>query len=318
MNIDSIYETEEKLSKIIRKTHLIKTGIYDKCNLYLKPENLQITGSFKIRGAYNKITKLSKEEASKGVIACSAGNHAQGVALASSELGIKSVVCMPKSAPQVKIDSTRKLGAEVVLVDGVYDDAYEKALELQEKYGYTFVHPFNDVDVMEGQATIALEILNELPQTDVIITAIGGGGLISGVAYAAKMIKPSIKVYGIQSAGAPSMYASLANGYVTKLKKVKTFADGIAVKEVSNLTLDYANKYVDDIFTVKDTDILNAIKIMMNKEKIISEGAGAAPVAAVLNDLIPCINKDTNVVCVVSGGNIDIPMLSKIVLEGLE
>lgn len=318
MNIDSIKETTERLSSVIRKTHLIKTNIYDKCNLYLKPENLQITGSFKIRGAYNKIMKLSKEEASKGVIACSAGNHAQGVALASSHLGIKSIVCMPSSAPKVKIESTRKLGAEVVLVDGVYDDAYEKALELQEKYGYTFVHPFNDEDVMEGQGTIAVEILKELPETDVIIASVGGGGLISGIAYAAKMIKPSIKVYGVESSGAPSMYASMANGYVTKLKKVKTFADGIAVKEVANATLDYTNKYVDDIFTVKDEDILEAIKLMMNKEKIIAEGAGAAPVASVLKDLIPGIDKNSNVVCVVSGGNIDIPMLSKIVLEGLE
>lgn len=318
MNLINIYETENKLSKIIRKTHLIKTNIYDKCNLYLKPENLQITGSFKIRGAFNKITKLSKEEAKKGVIACSAGNHAQGVALASKLLGMKAVICMPKSAPEIKIESTKKLGAEVVLVDGVYDDAYEKALELQEKYDYTFVHPFNDEDVMEGQATIALEILEELPETDVIIAAIGGGGLISGIAYAAKMIKPSIKVYGVQSSGAPGMYASLANGYVTKLKKVKTFADGIAVKEVSNQTLEYTNKYVDDVFAVKDEDILNAIKAMMNKEKIIAEGAGGAPVAAVLKDLVPNINKDTNVVCVVSGGNIDIPMLSKIVLEGLK
>ena len=318
MNIDSILETKERLSKVIRKTPLIKSDIYDKCNLYLKPENLQITGSFKIRGSYNKIMKLSKEDANKGVIACSAGNHAQGVALASKQLGIKAVVCMPSNAPQVKIDSTRNLGAEVVLVDGVYDDAYEKALELQQQYGYTFVHPFNDEDVMEGQGTIAVEILKELPETDVILTAVGGGGLISGVAYAAKMIKPSVKVYGVQSTGAPGMYASVANGYITKLKKVNTFADGIAVKEVANLTFDYTSKYVDDIFTVSDVDILNAIKMMMNKEKIIAEGAGGAPVAAVLNNLVPNITKDTNVVCVVSGGNIDIPMLSKIVLEGLD
>ena len=318
MNIDSILQTEERLSKVIRKTHLIKSSIYDKCNLYLKPENLQITGSFKIRGSYNKIMKLSKEDANKGVIACSAGNHAQGVALASKQLGIKAVVCMPSNAPQVKIDSTRNLGAEVVLVDGVYDDAYEKALELPQQYGYTFVHPFNDEDVMEGQGTIAVEILKELPETDVILTAVGGGGLISGVAYAAKTIKPSIKVYGVQSTGAPGMYASVANGYITKLKKVNTFADGIAVKEVANLTFDYTSKYVDDIFTVSDVDILNAIKMMMNKEKIIAEGAGGAPVAAVLNNLVPNITKDTNVVCVVSGGNIDIPMLSKIVLEGLD
>ena len=318
MDIQSIKEAEQLMKQNIRDTHLIMSFIYDKCNLYLKPENTQITGSFKVRGAGNKITKLSPEEKAKGVIACSAGNHAQGVALAANAFGIKAIICMPKSAPKIKIETTKKLGAEVVLVDGTYDDAYEKALELQEKYNYTFVHPFNDEDVIEGQATLALEILEELPNTDAIVCAIGGGGLIAGVAYAAKTLKPDIKIYGVQSSGAPSMYASVANGYITKLNKVKTFADGIAVKEVGNITFDYVYKYVDDVITVKDTEILDAIKLLMSKEKLITEGAGAAPVAAVINDRIPGITKDSNVVCILSGGNIDIDMLSKIVLEGLD
>ena len=318
MELVDIVDAQNKLSHFIRETKLFKTSLSKNCNLYIKPENLQLTGSFKIRGAFNKILNLSEEEKSHGVVACSAGNHAQGVAMASKIVGVKAVICMPKSAPLVKINSTKDLGAEVVLVDGVYDDAYEKALELQEECGYTFVHPFNDEKVIAGQGTIALEILNELPNTDAIVCAVGGGGLISGIAYAAKMLKPDIKIYGIQSSGAPGMYASLASGYVAKLKKVNTFADGIAVKEVGNLTYDFNQKYVDDILTVTDEDILEAIKKMLTKEKILSEGAGAASVAAVIKGHIPDLKDSDNVVCVVSGGNIDLDTLSKIVLEGLD
>lgn len=317
MEFSDILALEKELSKILRPTPLIKSYITDSCQLYLKPENLQFTGSFKVRGAYNKITHLTEEEKSHGVIACSAGNHAQGVALAASDMGIRSIICMPKSAPKVKIEATKKLGGEVILVDGAYDDAYEKALELQEQYGYTFVHPFNDEEVIAGQATIGFEIMKELNDADAVLCAVGGGGLISGVSYVVKHLNPNCKVYGVQSSGAPSMYASVANGYITKLHKVKTFADGIAVKEVGNITFDYVNKYVDDILTVTDAQILDAIKILMNREKLVSEGAGAAPVAAVLNGLVPGINKDSKVVCVVSGGNIDIDMLAKIVTEGL-
>ena len=318
MELIDIYKANSDIKNVVRKTGLIKSALSDKCNLFIKPENLQLTGSFKVRGAYTKVLSLTDEERAKGIIACSAGNHAQGVALAAKNMGIKAVVCMPKSAAQVKIKSTRDMGAEVVLVEGTYDDAYEKALELQEEYGYTFVHPFNDEKVIAGQGTIALEILEELPETDVIVCAVGGGGLVSGIAYTAKMLKPDIKVYGVQSAGAPGMYASLANGYVTKLKKVKTFADGIAVGEVGNITLDYVDKYVDDILTVSDREILEAIKKLLSKEKLLSEGAGAAPVAAVLNEVVPGLKNESNVVCVVSGGNIDVDVLSKIVLEGIE
>ena len=318
INLETIEKLEDELKTVLRPTPLIKSSICDNFNLYLKPENLQYTGSFKVRGAYNKITHLTKEERKHGVIACSAGNHAQGVALAAHNMGIEAIICMPASAPKVKVEATKALGAKVVLVDGAYDDAYEKALELQVEHGYTFVHPFNDEEVIAGQATIGLEILRELPNVDAIVCAVGGGGLISGISYVGKQIKPDIKIYGVESSGAPSMYASVANGYITKLNRVKTFADGIAVKEVGNITFDYVSKYVDDILPVTDIQILDAIKVLMNKEKIVSEGAGAAPVAAALNDLIPGINKDSNVVCVVSGGNIDIDMLAKIVMEGIE
>lgn len=317
MELIDIIQAEELLKPVIKKTPLIRSSLMDKCNLYIKPENLQTTGSFKIRGAYNKMVYLTDEEKAKGVIACSAGNHAQGVALAAKMMGIKATICMPASAPKVKVDSTKALGAEVVLVDGVYDDAYQKALDLQEEKGYTFVHPFNDEKVIQGQGTIAYEILKELPQTDIILCAVGGGGLVSGIAFAAKQLKPEIKVYGVQTIGAPGMYASLAGGYVTKLNKVKTFADGIAVKEVGNLTYDYTNKYVDDVLIVKEEEILDAIKKMMIKEKIVSEGAGATPLAAVLNNYVPDI-EGKNVVCVVSGGNIDIDTLSRIILNGLD
>lgn len=318
MNLKEIIEARENVSKIIRKTPLIKTSISDKCNLYIKPENLQVTGSFKVRGAFNKLSKLTKEEKEKGVIACSAGNHAQGVALAAKLMNVKSVICMPKSAPKIKVNSTKELGAEVILVDGVYDDAYKEALKLQKEKAYTFIHPFNDEAVIAGQGTIALEILEELPNCDAIVCSVGGGGLISGIAYAAKQIKPNIKVYGVQTIGAPSMYASLVNGSVIELEHVHTFADGIAVKQVGDVTFDYVNKYVDDIVTVSEDKILDAIKLLMIKEKVIAEGAGAAPVGAVLDDIVPGLSKDLNVVCIVSGGNIDIDMLSKIILDGLE
>lgn len=318
MNINTIKDASRKLNEIIRPIPVIKSNLFCNCNLYLKPENLQYTGSFKLRGAYNKIISLTDDEKSRGVIACSAGNHAQGVALSSKMMGIKSIVCMPASAPKVKIESTKKLGAQVVLVDGTYDDAYEKALELQEKYGYTFVHPFNDEKVIEGQATIGLEILEDLPETDIIICAVGGGGLISGVAYAAKQIKPDIKIYGVESNGAPSMYASVANGYITKLNTVKTFADGIAVKEIGNKTFEYVEKYVDDIITVSDVDILNTIKELLMKDKLLAEGAGAAPVSAILKNRVPNITDNTNVVCVVSGGNIDVDVLADIITNGLK
>ena len=312
MDINEIYRARDNLAGVLRETKLIRTDLCTQCNLYLKPENLQVTGSFKIRGAYHKMCTLSKAEKARGVIACSAGNHAQGVALSAQKMGVHAVICMPESAPQVKVDATRGMGAEVVLVPGVYDDAYDEALRLQKEYGYTFVHPFNDEAVIAGQGTIALEILEELPAADVILCAVGGGGLISGVALAAKALKPGIKVYGVQAAGAPSMYMSMAKGYIDRLETVRTIADGIAVKAPGNLTFDYASRYVDDIFTVRDADIAEAIRQVMRREKLVAEGAGAAPVAAALIDVLPEVCRGENVVCVVSGGNIDLARLQQI------
>lgn len=318
MDIHDIYLAQERLSGVLRPTHLIRSTLSDGCRLYLKPENLQLTGSFKIRGAYNKISCLTPEQRRCGVIACSAGNHAQGVAFAARDMGIRAVICMPEGAPRVKVESTRAMGAEVVLVPGVYDDAYEKALDLRHEFGYTFVHPFNDEEVIAGQGTLALEILRELPETDAVVCAVGGGGLLSGVAYTIKTLRPDIKVYGVQAAGAPGMYASIAAGYVKKLETVRTFADGIAVKQVGSTTFDYVSRYVDDIFTVSDEDTVDAIRQLMSREKLVAEGAGAAPTAAVLRGCIPGLSREKNVVSIISGGNIDVDLLCRVVQEGLE
>ena len=315
MNLKSITKSLENLKGVIKKTPLINSTIYSNCNLYLKLENLQVTGSFKLRGAYNKISSLSEEEKKKGIIACSAGNHAQGVALSAKFFGIKCVICMPKSTPKIKVENTKSYGVEVVLVDGVYDDAYNKALELQKEFGYILIHPFNDEKVIEGQGTFALEILDECKDADILISSIGGGGLISGISLVAKTINPNIKVYGVQASGAPSMYVSFATGYVDKLETVNTFADGIAVKEVGNITLDYVEKYVDDIVTVSDEEIANAIRQLFIKESLIVEGAGAAPLAAILSNKIPGLSKDRKVVCVISGCNIDIDILNRIIYD---
>ena len=316
LTLGKIFDAKRVLKDVARYTDLIKAPLLSsECKLYLKPENLQFTGSFKLRGAGYKIASLTDEERSHGVIACSAGNHAQGVALSASKYGIKSVVCMPDNAPIMKVEATKAYGAEVVLVPGVYDDAYAKAVEMQKEYGYTFVHPFNDENVIAGQGTIGLEILDELPETDVIVCAVGGGGLISGIAFAAKSVNPNVKVYGVQAEGAASMYEAVNAGHVVKLPSVATFADGIAVKEAGSLTYDIVSKYVDGIVTVSDSEIATAILAMMEKQKMVAEGAGAAAVAAVITGKIPC--KDKKTVCVVSGGNIDVNILSTVLERGL-
>ena len=315
MEFQDILNAQERLKPILFSTPLIPVPEIEDYTLYIKPENLQRTGSFKIRGAYNKISLLTDDEKARGVIACSAGNHALGVAFAAKEKGIHAVVCMPKSAPKLKVESAEYYGAEIVLVDGVYDDAYQKALELQAEYGYTFVHPFNDPDVIAGQGTIGVEILSEHPEIDTIVVPVGGGGLISGVAYAAKSIRPDIKVYGVQAKGAPSMYASLAAGYVKRLETVHTLADGIAVKEVSNQTLDFVSRYVDDIIVVNDEEILEGIRLLFNYEKLVAEGAGAAGAAALLAGGLPLEGR--NVAIVLSGGNIDLSLFNKLMTQGL-
>lgn len=316
LTLDNIYKAKKVLEKVIRKTDLIYAPKINKdAFIYLKTENLQITGSFKVRGAYYKISTLTKEEKEKGVIACSAGNHAQGVALAAKESNIKSIICIPEGAPLSKIEATRSYGSEVELVKGVYDDAYNKALELEQKCGYTFIHPFNDVDVIAGQGTIGLEILDQLDDVDVVFVPIGGGGLISGVAYALKNLKPDVKVYGVEAQGAPSMFNSLLHDSIEELNKVNTIADGIAVKKPGGLTFELCKKYVDEIVTVTDDEISAAILTLIEQEKMIVEGAGAVALAAAMFNKVDI--KGKKVVCLLSGGNIDVTILSRVIRRGL-
>lgn len=318
LSLDRVYKASTVLKEVIRETDMISAPkLNQSCNVYLKTENLQVTGSFKIRGSYFKISQLTDEEKKKGVIACSAGNHAQGVALAATKNGIKSTICLPDGAPISKVEATKKYGAEVCLVKGVYDDAYKKAIELKNEKGLTFIHPFDDPDVIAGQGTIGLEILTQLPSADVVVVPIGGGGLISGIAYTIKKLKPSCKIYGVQATGAPSMEQSIADGEIETLDGVNTIADGIAVKTPGNLTYDLCQKYVDGIVTVTDDEIALAILTLLEQQKLIAEGAGAVPVAAVMNGKIPDID-GKNVVCVVSGGNIDVTILSRVIERGLK
>ena len=318
LTLDRVYKASEVLKEIIRDTDMIKAPkINPSADVFLKTENLQVTGSFKVRGSYFKISQLSDEEKSKGVIACSAGNHAQGVALAATKNGIKSTICLPDGAPISKVEATKRYGANVCLVKGVYDDAYNKAIELRDKEGYTFIHPFNDPDVITGQGTIGLEILRQLPDVDVVVVPIGGGGLISGVAYTIKQLKPSCKVYGVQAQGAPSMEHSVTDGKIETLNAVNTIADGIAVKTPGDLTFELCQKYVDGIVTVSDDEIALAILTLLEQQKLIAEGAGAVPVAAVMNGKIPEID-GKKVCCVVSGGNIDVTILSRVIERGLK
>ena len=316
MTLDKIYQAAYALKDVVRRTDLIRAPLINKdSDIYLKPENLQVTGSFKVRGAYNKISRLSEEEKAKGVIACSAGNHAQGVALAAERSGIKALICIPDAAPISKVEATKSYGAQVCLVKGVYDDAYKKACELQKKSGAVFIHPFDDEDVIAGQGTIGLEILDQLPDVEAVIVPVGGGGLISGVAYAIKSLKPQCKVYGVQVSGAPCMVDALKNGKAAPLKSVSTFADGIAVKCPGNLTYDICSKYVDKIVTVTDDEAAAAILALIEKHKLVAEGAGAVSVAAAMFGKVDIKGKKT--VCLVSGGNIDVTILSRIINRGL-
>ena len=316
LKIDNIYKANQVLKNVIRKTDVIYAPKLCKgAQVYLKTENLQLTGSFKVRGAYYKMTQLSQEEKERGVIACSAGNHAQGVALAAQENGIKAVICLPDGAPISKVEATKSYGAEVCLVEGVYDDAYKKALELRDEKGYTFIHPFNDEDVIAGQGTIALELIEELPDLDVVIVPIGGGGLISGIAYAIKTLSPHVKVYGVEAKGAPSMKNSIEHGGMEELPSVSTIADGIAVKKPGDLTYEYCSKYVDKIVTVTDDEISAAILALMEQHKLVTEGAGAVAVAAAMFGKVDIQGKKA--VCILSGGNIDVTILSRVIKRGL-
>ena len=316
LTLDNVYRASNVLRDVIRKTDVIYAPkLKPGTELYLKTENLQITGSFKVRGSYYKMSRLTDEEKARGVVACSAGNHAQGVALAAQKNGIKSVICLPDGAPISKIEATKSYGAEVCLVEGVYDDAYQKALSLRDNEGYTFIHPFNDEDVIAGQGTIALELAEQLPNLDAVIVPIGGGGLISGIAFTLKMINPSIKVYGVQASGAPSMYNSVRDGNIETLERVSTIADGIAVKQPGDLTYEIVSKYVDEIVTVSDDEISAAILTLMEQHKLVTEGAGAVSVAAAMFDKLDIDGK--RVACVLSGGNIDVTILSRVIKRGL-
>ena len=316
VTIDKIFHASVVLKDIIRPTPLAKAyGIAEDCELYLKPECLQKTGSFKLRGSGYKIAMLSEEEKQKGVIACSAGNHAQGVALAASKCGISSLICLPDTAPISKVEATKGYGAQVCLVPGVYDDAYNRALELKEERGYTFVHPFDDEYVIAGQGTIGLEIMNEMSDVDAVIVPIGGGGLISGVACAIKSISPHVKVYGVQAAGAPSMFNAVHHGHMEALDRVSTIADGIAVKKPGEITYEMVKNYVDDIALVTEDEIAAAILALIEKQKMIAEGAGAVSVAAAMFHKFPLEGK--KVVSLISGGNIDVTSLSRVIDRGL-
>lgn len=314
--VNEFLEAREKLSKVLLNTNLIFSSVFSQetgNNVYIKPENLQKTGSFKIRGAYNKISKLNNEEKKKGVIASSAGNHAQGVAYAAKELGIKAIIVMPKTTPLIKVESTKQYGAEVILYGDVYDDAYKKAKELEKENGYIFIHPFNDEDVLFGQGTIALEILDELPLTDIILVPIGGGGLISGIAYAAKQIKPDIKIIGVEPEGAASAKKSIAENKVIELAEANTIADGTAVKKIGDINFKYIKEYVDDIITVSDYELMEAFLLLVEKHKIIAENSGILSVAALKKLNL----KGKNIVSVLSGGNIDVLMISSMINKGL-
>lgn len=318
LTLDTVYKAAHTLKEVARKTDVIPAKIIGgdaNCELYLKTENLQLTGSFKLRGAYYKMSVLSDEEKAKGIVACSAGNHAQGVALAAQKLGIKSTIFLPMTAPLSKIEATEKLGAEVKLIDGIYDDAYEASLKYVEETGSTFLHPFDDEAVIAGQGTIALEILDQIDKLDAVVIPVGGGGLISGVAFVIKSLNPKCKVYGVQAQGAASMKKSIDNKECSEVEFVSTFADGIAVKKSGKTTFDMCSKYVDEIVTVTDDEIATAILTLMEKQKLVAEGAGAVAVAAVQFNKLPIEGK--RVCALVSGGNIDVNILSRVIHRGL-
>ncbi|MCM1131870.1 MAG: threonine ammonia-lyase [Ruminococcus flavefaciens] len=316
LTLDKIYHAKYILKQVIRETDVIcAPKINPDSEIWLKTENLQITGSFKVRGAYYKMSCLSEEEKAKGVIACSAGNHAQGVALAAAKNGIRSIICLPDGAPISKVEATKSYGAEVCLVKGVYDDAYAEALRQRDEYGYTFIHPFDDENVIAGQGTIGLELIEQIPDMDAVIVPVGGGGLISGLAFAVKSLNPNIKVYGVQAAGAPSMYNAIRDNQIECLDSVSTIADGIAVKEPGENTFRLVSEYVDEIVTVTDDEISAAILALMEQQKLVTEGAGAVSVAAAMFNKVPV--KGKKVVCLLSGGNIDVTILSRVIKRGL-
>ncbi|SEG14692.1 L-threonine ammonia-lyase [Caloramator fervidus] len=316
VTLEMIKEAQRRLDGVIRKTELSRSYSLSQetgMNVYLKTENRQNTNSFKLRGAYNKIASLTDEERKRGVVASSAGNHAQGVAFAAKTFGINATICMPETAPKTKVESTKSYGATVVQYGQVYDDCYQKAVEIQKETGATFIHPFNDPYVIAGQGTIGLEILDVLNDVDAVVVPIGGGGIISGIAIAIKEIKPSVKIIGVQAEVIASTKASLDAGKIVTLPGVKSLADGISVKTPGDLTFEIIKKYVDDVVTVSEEEIEDAIYRLLRRSKLVVEGAGATTVAAVVNGKVNMPGK--NVVCVLTGGNIDPIVLANIILK---
>lgn len=316
MTLEKFEEASELVKKVTNSTKLVYSDYLSEQSggkVYLKPENMQHTGAYKIRGAYYKISTLSDEERGRGLITASAGNHAQGVAFAAKKFGCKAVIVMPTVTPLIKVNRTKSYGTEVILHGDVYDDAYAYACELAEKEGYTFVHPFNDIDVATGQGTIAMEIVQELPTVDYILVPIGGGGLVSGVATLAKMLNPKIKVIGVEPAEAASMKAALAAGEVVQLESANTIADGTAVKAVGDKILPFVKENVDDVLLVEDDELIGAFLDMVENHKMIVENSGLLSVAALKQ--LDC--KGKKVVCVLSGGNMDVITMSSIVQHGL-
>lgn len=316
LKLEDFKAAKKRVDEVIDETRLIHSEAFsNECgnDVYIKPENLQKTGAFKIRGAYNKIIKLDDDAKMKGLIASSAGNHAQGVAYAARKLGVKATICMPAHTPLIKVEATKAHGAEVVLHGEVYDEAYAKAVELQKKEGYTFIHPFDDEDIIEGQGTIALEILEELPDTDVILVPIGGGGLIAGIACVAKQINPNVKIYGVEPEGAASALAAIHEDQVVTLAEANTIADGTAVKTIGSKTFEYIKKYVDGIITVNDYELMDAFLLLVEKHKLVAEGSGILSLAG----LKKLYEKNKKVVSLVSGGNIDVLTISSMINKGL-
>jgi threonine dehydratase len=309
-------EARDRLKGVIKETKLIYSDTFSMESdneVYIKPENLQVTGAFKIRGAFNKVSLLSEAQKQKGLIASSAGNHAQGVAYAAKALGVKATIVMPKATPLIKVEATRAYGAEVVLAGEVYDEAYKEAKKLEKQYSYEFIHPFNDDDVIIGQGTIALEILEELPEADILLVPVGGGGLIAGIAQAAKQIKPSIKIIGVEPEGAQCMREAIKAGKVVELPRVHTIADGAAVKVAGTRTYELVKDTVDEIITVSDYELMNAFLVLLEKHKLSAENAGILSLAGVKK----IKEKGKKIVSVLSGGNIDVLTISSMITKGL-
>ncbi|WP_432662416.1 threonine ammonia-lyase [Wukongibacter baidiensis] len=316
LQFSEIKAAKERLEGISAKTELIYSSFFSneyQNEVYIKPENLQTTGAYKLRGAYNKISKLSDSQKKRGLIASSAGNHAQGVAYSAQKLGIEATIVMPKTTPLIKVEATKKYGAKVVLAGDNYDAAYNEAQRLQKKMNYTFVHPFNDLDIMAGQGSIGIEILEELQNADIILAPVGGGGLISGIAVAAKSINPNIKVIGVEPEGANAMRLSIDKNKLVSLDRVETIADGVAVKTPGDLTFSIIRDYVDDIITVSDFDIMEALLILLERHKLVAEPAGALSLAALKKLNV----QNKNIVSVISGGNIDVVTMSSLINHGL-